>query len=108
MISGASPSSRRRPASARTLASLWRRLISASSGSWAFTARTPSTLLATIETPDARPADEHGAVGLAAGDQARGLGGVARVVGGLLRVGADVDDLVAGALEQRATCSFSA
>ena len=38
---------------------------SASSGSWAFTARTPSTLLATIETPDPGAADEHRPLGLA-------------------------------------------
>ena len=55
MIARASSSLRRRPASASTFASLWRRAISASSGSRAFTARTPASLFATMLTPVPEP-----------------------------------------------------
>jgi hypothetical protein len=54
-IASASCGPSRAPLSVTTLASLWRRAISASEASWALTARTPATLLATIATPTPDP-----------------------------------------------------
>ena len=48
---------------------------------------------------DAGAADEHAALGVALGDEPRRGARVARVVGGRVGLGTDVDDVVAGALQ---------
>ena len=50
---------------------------------------------------DAGAAHEHAALGVALGDEARGGGGVARVVDRVVGVGTDVDDVMAGGGELR-------
>ena len=85
----------------RTLASLWRRLISASMGSRQSTARTPGHLVGGDAHAEAGAADQDAAVGLALGHRLGDGDGEVRVVGGPVPGGdAEVADLVPELLQR--------
>ena len=65
------------------------------------TARTPSILLATIETPTPEPHAMTARSAPPRRHELRGLRGVGGVVDGPGRIGPDVDDVVARGLERR-------